>query len=263
MRRLYVLLLLLSQQTVFALYNGNPSSPMMPESGLFISKEEWFGVKVGYMCDYVFEQSLRVEGRQLKQRQKKSSPYHSLAQFGVMTANFNDRVEVFGSLGALSSEITQHLHSGTKIAYRTSNHFAWGVGGRAILAYWGNVQLGCNASYVGSNPNLSSLKVNSHSSSVKRAELDYNQWQVGIGASYRLRWFIPYVGFDYTNFRMRIENLSAIKFLISDQHITFKDTYPCGAFVGFGLSAHHAISMNVELRLINENAVTVSADFKF
>ncbi len=257
MLRLFFLLFLISTQSAFALYNGNPSAPMMPESGLFISKEEWFGVKEGYICDYVYNQPLRVEGH------KKNKTYHCLSQFGVITANFNDRVEIFGNLGVLSSEIVQDLHSDTKIAYRTSNHFAWGVGGRAILAYWGDVQLSANASYVESNPNLSSLKVNSTSYSVKEAELNYNQWQVGIGVSYRIDWFIPYIGVDYINFRTRIGNLNAIKFLIPSKHVIFKDTYPCGIFLGFGLSAHHAVSMNVELRVINENAITASADFKF
>ena len=226
MRRLYLSLLLLSTQSAFALYNGNPSAPMMPESGLFISKEEWFGVKVGYICDYVYDQSLRVEGPQIDHGHKKNKNYYCLSQFGVITANFNDRVEIFGNLGVLSSEIVQDLHSDTKISYRTLNHFAWGVGGRAILAYWGNLQLAANASYVESNPNLSALKVNSNSYSVKGAGLDYNQWQVGIGASYRINWFIPYIGFNYTNFRMRIENLSAIKSLIPSKHVTFKDTLP-------------------------------------
>ncbi len=120
-----------------------------------------------------------------------------------------------------------------------------------------------NAAYEQSRPNLSQLKVNQTSYPVKRAKLDFNQWQVGIGTCYKIGWFIPYLGIDYANFRARIERLTTIEFLIPSKHVTFKETYPCGIFLGCGFTHHRAISANIELRLINENAVSVSADFKF
>lgn len=263
--RLYrlIFLLLLMPLSAIALYNGNPSLPMMPEEGLFISKEHWLGLKAGYEFNRVYDRKLHMEGQHLEHCTKKVQKYESLSNFGLVTLNFNDRAELFGSLGSLSSEISHHPFSDTKISYHSGTNFAWGVGGRAILAYWGDLQLSVNAEYVKSHPGLSSLKVNGKSYPTRHAEIDYCEWQVGIGVSYRFNWFVPYIGVDYADFRERIEHLDSIKFLIPSKHVTFKDTYPCGLFLGFGLAAQKAFQLNAEVRFINENAVSLSADFKF
>jgi hypothetical protein len=262
-RTRFLFSLLLLPLKALALYNGNPSFPMMPETGLFISKDQWFGLKVGYEFDWVYDRRLRMEGQRLEHCSKKVQTYESFSNFGVITLNFNDRVEIFGTLGAMSNEISQRPFSETKISYHTDAQFTWGVGGRAILAYWGDLQVSVNAAYVKSDPSLSSLKVNGNRYSTRPTEIDFSQWQIGIGASYRINWFIPYIGVDHSDFRMRIEHLDVIKFLIPSKHVTFKDSYPIGVFLGFGLSPHRAFNFNIEARFINENAVSLSADFKF
>lgn len=263
MRRFALLLLLVLPLRAFALYNGNPSFPMMPETGIFIAKEDWLGVKAGYEFDYVYDRKLHLEGQHLEHCSKRVQEYHSLANYGVVTINFNDRVEIFSTLGAMSFKIAHHPFPDTKVSYHTGTHFTWGVGGRAILAYWGDLQVSVNAAYVKSDPRVSSLEVNGKSYSTRQAEIDYSQWQVGIGVSYRVNWFIPYIGVDYSDFRARIEHLNSIKALFPDKHVTFKDSYPSGLYLGFGLSPDRAFNMNVEVRLLNENAVSASADFKF
>ena len=246
-----------------ALYNGNPSLPMMPEDGMFIAREDWLGIKLGYQFDCVWDRRLHMVGQTPEHSRKKVQEYNSLTNFGVATINFNDRFEVFGTLGAMSCEASQRPFKNTKVSYQTQTHFAWGAGARAILAYWGDLQLALNAAYVQSNMPLSSLKVNGRSYAKKQAEFEFRQWQVGIGVSYHFRWFIPYIGVDYSDFRSRIEHLNAIKFLFPKKHVTFKETYPTGLFFGFGISPIRAFNLNVEVRLINENAVSVSSDFKF
>lgn len=262
-RLLFLLSLLVLPLHLFSLYNGNPSLPMMPEVGLFIPKEKWIGFKAGYQFDNVYDRKLHMEGQHLDGCRKSVQKYESLTNFGVATINFNDRVEVFGNLGSMSCEISHHPFSDTRISYHTPTHFIWGVGGRAILAYWGDLQVALNAAYAQSDLQLSSLKVNGSSYPKGHAEIDFSEWQVGIGVSYRLKWFIPYIGADYSDFRARIEHLDSIELLIPSKHVTFKETYPLGIFLGFGLSPHRAFSFNAEARFINENAVSLSADFKF
>jgi hypothetical protein len=259
-----ILLLMLCQSVkAFALYNGNPSLPMMPEEGIFISKEYWLGVKVGYELDWVYERRLKMEGHHLTHCKKSVYRFETLGHFGVVTLNFNDRVELFTTLGTLSCELSHHPFSNIKISYHTDAHFAWGVGGRAILAYWGDLQVGVNAAYLQSTPSLSSLRMNEKSYSTHHTEFDFTQWQVGIGTSYRFPWVVPYIGVDYSNFRTRIEHLNSISAVIPSSHVTFKDTYPCGIFLGVGFSPHRAFNLNLEARFINENALSLSTDLKF
>ncbi len=259
----FLFLLLLTPLSLQALYSGNPSMPMMPEEGIFISKEAWFGLKLGYEFDLVYDRKLHMEGQHLEHGSKKVQTYESLANFGVMTLNFNERAEFFATLGALSSHLTHHPFSDTKISYRTHSDPAWGVGGRAILAYWGDIQLSLGASWVQSFPSLSSVEVNGKSFSTRHSQVDFSTWQVEIGASYRVKWFIPYLGIDYCDFRERIDHLDSLKEILPSKHATFKDVYPLGAYLGIGLTPDRAFAMNAEVRFINENAFTLSADFKF
>jgi hypothetical protein len=247
----------------FALYNGNPSFPMMPEEGMFISNEVWFGIKIGDQFDWVYDRRLHMAHRHVDEQRKKVQEYESLSNQGVLTFNFNDRVEIFGSLGAMSFELSQRPFEDTKVSYHTHMHFAWGVGGRAILAYWGDLQVSINAGYLQSNLPLSSVEANGKSYEKKHTVAEFREWQIGAGLSYRYAWFIPYLGFDFSDFRMKIEDLSSLKFLFHRNHIVFKETYPFGIFLGFGLSPEKGFNINFEARFINENALSVSGDFKF
>jgi hypothetical protein len=247
----------------FTLYNGNPSFPMMPEEGMFISKEDWFGVKIGYQFDDVYDRRLRMVHRHVDDQRKKVQEYESLSNQGVLTFNFNDRAEIFGTLGAMSFELSQRPFEDTKVSYHTRTHFAWGVGGRVILAYWGNLQIAVNAAYLQSDLPISSVKVNDHSYGKKHAEAEFREWQIGAGVSYRFNGFVPYLGFDYSDFRMKIEHLNSLKFLFHRNHVVFKEVYPLGVFLGFGLSPEKGFNINFEVRFINENAASVSGDFKF
>ena len=194
MRSLFLIFnLLFLPLDVNALYNGNPSFPMMPEEGMFISKDKWFGVKAGYEFDCVYDRKLHMEGRGLEHSRREVQKYETVANYGTVTLNFNERVEFFSTLGAMSAKLSQSPYSDTKVTYHTDTHFTWGVGGRAILAYWGDLQFGVNAAYMQSNLPLSSLEVNGKSYPKRHITMDYREWQIGVGVSYRLRWFIPYI----------------------------------------------------------------------
>lgn len=257
MHRMLLLFSLLPLSAV-ALYNDNSSASMMPETGIFIPKEMWFGVKAEYICDYIYDLKLRT-----KHDSTHFIGYQSIGNYGTVAVNFNDRAEIFGTFGSLSFDVAEHLSSHEKISYRVNSHFAWGVGGRVILAYWGDLQLGINAGYLKSDPNVSSVKLNGSSQPLTHCTADLTQWQIGVGISYQFDWFVPYGGIDYSKFRLRMNHLDVLKSLIPSKHIIFKGDQPFGLFIGFGISAHRAFSVNVEARFINENAVSASASMKF
>ncbi len=256
-------LLFLFPASAFALYNGNPALPMMPESGFFISKDFCFGVKTGYEFDRVFYRELHLKGKGLRGLRKKGKDFTSLCNFGILTFNFIDRVEIFTTLGTMSAHFSQEPLEGKTVSYHTDSDFTWGVGGRALLAYWGELQATVNAAYVQSDLNLSSLKVNGHSYPTRKAEVDFIEWQIGAGISYRVDWFIPYFGVDFSDFRSRFEHLRSIAFIFPKKHVTFKESHPIGLFLGFGVAADKGFALNIEGRMINEYAVSASADIKY
>ena len=249
---------------LFALYSGNPSLPMMPEQGMFISKNYWLGLKVGYEFDYDFNRHLHMVGQGHSLKTKRTvDHYRSLVNFGVITLNFNDRVEIFGDLGSMKTSLSHRPFPHTKITYHTHHDFAWGVGGRVLLAYWGDLQFGVNAAYASSNMDLSSIKVNGKHYSPKHANFDYREWQIGIAISYLFDWFIPYIGADFSDFRGKFEDLKSIEAIFPTKHATFKESNRYGPYLGFGFSPYKAIAFNFEARFVTETAVTASAVLKF
>jgi hypothetical protein len=227
------LLFLLFPFALFALYNGNPSFPMMPEIGIWIPKESPVGLKVGYEVDWSYDTNLKaVNG------------YNSLTQFGVVTFNILDRVELFTDLGAFSAS----WYQGDSVFYQSDTSWMWGVGGRAILAYWGDLQLSGGASYVDSSP--SSVTVHSEG---EKFSAHFNAWQIAGGLTYRFGWFYPYVGVDYLNMTWD----AGKKKLYLQMHDPF------GIYLGLGVGLERGWNFNLEARFINENAITFSTDIRF
>jgi hypothetical protein len=249
MRLLFALLLPLSG---FALYNGNPSLPMMPERGVWISKDAWVGLKVGALVDWVYDCPLEGHGHN----------YQSLGEWGVLTLNFSDRVELYTTLGTLSCSWHQS-QEGSSISYQTGSDFAWGIGGRALLAYWGELQLSLNAAYEQASSPLSHLNVDGQSYSIAGASIDFNPWQIGAGVSYRCGWLVPYIGVDYLNLTLEAEELRSIAFLIPRERSFFTAPQPWGLFFGFGIAPPVGVNLNLEARILSEYACSASADFKF
>ena len=69
MKKLHALFLLLFT-SLFAIHNGNPSEPNMPELGAFISCDEWWGFKLGYEWDYTFDKRVKIRDRKSSVRKR-------------------------------------------------------------------------------------------------------------------------------------------------------------------------------------------------
>jgi hypothetical protein len=235
----FFLLFLFQTGGMHALYNGNPSFPMMPEEGLFFQKEGWLTVKAGYEWDDLFDRKLTV--REHKPHLKRTvKDYEGMGNLGVVTLGCNDRVEVYGGAGAMQAEIRYRPHSDIRLKYETGYRFAWMVGGRALLAYWGSTQLGVDAKYFQFDPQIDRLELNGSSINPQGAYYHYREWQVGIGVSHRMKWFIPYAGLKYADVRSKFRHLNAVSWIFPDKHFTMKNKYPMGVFIGCGVSIHSA-----------------------
>ena len=174
MQKIYLFLSgLLICNVGFGLYTGNPGSPGIPEEGLFLSKESWLRIKMGYEYDHVQNRKLKVLHQNALQV-KKLPKAKLTSQFGTFTASINQRLDLYFELGKTHAEFTQRLYpQGPDISYKAHSHFAWGGGGRAILVYWGDTQVGLAGSYRTVRPDLYAILVDqeSYSSQKKRASV--------------------------------------------------------------------------------------------
>ncbi|MBS0620343.1 MAG: hypothetical protein JSS61_02665 [Verrucomicrobia bacterium] len=255
--------LLLPSIGALALYQGNPSFPLMPEQGLFIPSSSIASVKIGYVFDDVFDRKMRMVGQGNPGERSRVKDFGAMTQLGTVTLNLIQRIEAYAGLGVLNMHLSQRPFSEEKIAYRTDWQFAWEVGGRALIAYWGNLHLGISAAYLQSDPSVSSLKVDDSSYKTGRADLFFREWQVGMALSYHLNWFIPYTGLAYSDLRLKFHHLASLSSIFPSHHVTFEDRHPLSFVIGFGIAPKKFVDLNVEARFFGETALTASCDLAF
>jgi hypothetical protein len=235
---------------------------MMPEEGFLMKRDAWITVKMGYEWDDLFDRNLSLKQHKT-QLSKKVKKYAAMGNFASFTLGCNDRVELYGTVGAEKAHIDYQPYSDTQINLKTDHHFAWTIGGRAILAYWGYTQLGIDAKYFEFNPSIDSLKVNENSVQPQGAFYNYQEWQVGLGVSHQFNAVIPYIGLKYSNVSLKFHRLNALNAIASDKQFNMKNKHSMGIFLGLGFSFKKALNLNFEARFYDETAITASGDIRF
>jgi major outer membrane protein len=262
MKKLHALFLLLST-SLFAIHNGNPSEPNMPELGAFISCDDWWGFKLGYEWDYTFDKRVKIRDRKSSVRER-FDHYISTSNKGALTFNVSDRFEFYAKLGVDKLELSQRPNDSVRLEYFTDNQLAWYAGGRIILVYWEEMVMGVNALYSGSFMRVSSILENGEPRKTSGARYKYNEWQVGIGFSRDIGPLIPYIGLAYASMHSNLYNIPNDPnqmFQIEDEELENRE--PFILFLGLGFTKGKNVSLNLESRLLGEKALSLSGNIRF
>jgi hypothetical protein len=94
------------------------------------------------------------------------------------------------------------------------------------------------------------------------SKISFYEWQLGVGASYEVDIFNPYLGVKYSNAGARFKHLPP-GFLPTGRHFKTKNRRKFGMVLGTTLSNGNRFAANVEARLIDEQALTLAASIKF
>lgn len=248
---------------VFALYNGNPSQPDMPEIGLWISNDNWWGFKLGYEWDYTFEKRIKVEDRRSSVRERFDT-YCTRKNEGTLIFNVSDRFEVYGKLGSMKLDLSQRATNTVKLDYHTDNQFLWGIGGRIILVYWEEMVMGVNALYSGSYMHMSEILENGTPRKTSGARFKYSEWQIGVSFSREIGIFNPYLGLAYSSLNSSLYNIPhdpTFSTVISDEDLETRE--PFILLLGIGLTKGRNVSVNLESRLVGEKAMSLTGNIRF
>jgi hypothetical protein len=232
---------------------------MMPEKGAVFPNFS-ITLKGGYEFDDVFARKWKVDNSWAPNCG--ISNFSSRDQLGIITLNLADRVEIYGGVGSLFMRFTQNINE-LKIHYRTDTHFAWDIGGRFLLAYWGDLQCGLTAAYLFSNPLLDSIRLADTSIASERGKAHYTEWQVGASLSYRLSFFYPYIGSKYAIARAKLYSLGGLDSFFPHDKFVIKNIKMPGLVLGCGFAPERGFSINIEGRFIDETALSVTADIRF
>jgi hypothetical protein len=260
--------LLAASSALFAAPVGNPAFSQLLQEGYFIPNHYWVDLRLGYEGDFVGDARMK----QQEEGSGRVDNYRQDTNSGLVTVNFLDRLDVYTVLG--STRVCadwRFIEPGpltNRVAMETSYHFSWAVGGRGILYEWGNTILGIGGRY-----NRTCLKpvwmtINGIPMPTAGTRLHWREWQVDLDISHKIDLFIPYIGIKYSNAHTKVGTfkMGAVPIAISNSgsgalHMTNRT--PVGLVIGCALTTGKFFMLNIEGRLIDEEAATIVGDFRF
>ncbi len=258
------LLILFVSTALYAAPVGNPSAPSIIQRGFFTSCNDWMDVRAGYEGDFISDGRMK----QYNQGTGRVDTYEQWTNSGTLTLNFLERLDLYSVLGSSRAEADWRfsdlaLDTINRIEMETEYNFLWGIGGRVILYEWYHASLGCGGRYSSSKTNPAWISSNGVVVNARDSSVHYREWQVNLDVSYHIDLFTPYIGIKYSNARVYLRQFPTP---IADSWSgsnSFENRIPVGLYIGCTLSNGQYFMLNVEARLIDEEAVTVSGDFRF
>jgi hypothetical protein len=278
---------LMTYSAVYALPVYNPDQPELLKHGVFTCSDSCWGIELGFRGDYVFDRKLKHSGRHenLEDFHKDVCDYSISTNAGQLTLNLWDRLDVYVWVGAAQTEFEEQVRLlGTfaptdweNIQGRTKEGTAWGVGARAVLWQCGRTALGIDGQYAYSHAKLQCLTLNDvpiqqispfgigPGEDPSKYNITNREWQVSLGVSHRICWFVPYVAVKYSSFRAKFRGtvFTTTTFGTLDFDSCFKNRDVVGFVAGISLVDSERMHVTAEGRFFDEKALTVAADFRF
>lgn len=240
----------------------NPASPQLVQQGFFIPCFQWLGVRVGYEGDFVGDARLN----QTSGGSGRVDNYVQNTNSGTLTFTVVDRLDVYGVFGSSRMESDWRFSSGSAInraQLQSRYRFLWGVGARGILYEWGCAVLGLGGRYSSSVPKPSWMTINGTPASISGGRVHWRQWQIDLDLAYKIELFTPYVGIKYSNALTKLTQFPIAIANNGSESLHMENRSPVGIVVGCTLSTNKYFMFNIEGRLIDEEAATVSGDLRF
>ncbi len=243
---------------IAAAYVGNPSEPVAIETGIFMADDSIMKIKMGYEGDFIFDARLKASGG-VSGGIDECKIYTNQ---GVLTLEFLDRVEIYGSVGSMRATLSHRPRVDHKLReYQTREAPTWTTGGRVLLFQWHDTSLGMQGDYQWGNADLLWDTLNGTSLKTNGA-MRYRQWQIAFGVSQQIDIFIPYAAVKYSNTHMVLSKLSK-NLELDSSWFTMRNRGHFGLVLGCTLAAFKIIDLTGEVRLIDEEAISVTANIKF
>lgn len=254
---------LVASSALYAAPVGNPSAPQLIDEGFFMSCDTWVDVRAGYEGDFVADARMK----QRREGHGRVDSYQQTTNSGTVTINFVDRLDIFGVFGSSRTNaewrFTDAIGNVNQVEMETLYHFLWGVGARGILFEWGNTTLGIGGRYESCNYDPEWLTLDGVNIDPSGTRMNWHEWQVDLDISYRIDLLTPYIGLKYSSANSKLSGFSIpiASNGVGKNHFTNRT--PVGLFIGCSLSTGKYFMLNVEGRLIDEEAVTISGDIRF
>ncbi len=263
--------LLLSSGFLFALPVGNPSDAGALTEGIFFN-DCFFGVRVGFYGDYVFNRFLELD--EDDHPDIKETDIYTNA--GLVALSLWDRVEIFGTLGAsevlIDTTGTSFLiESPNFVKINTKSGFSWSVGGHGTVWQCGCFAVGIAGQYFRATPSIDNVKFpgNSPQYLSDGDKMRLSEWQLSLGGSYCIpvscccpTTLSPYAAIKWSHAHIDMNDL----LVTGNNTITLfdlKSKKHIGYALGMTLVGDGKVSFTIEGRFADEIALHLNTQLRF
>ena len=149
----------------------------------------------------------------------------------------------------------------TEQEYQTNYRVTWGVGGRVIVYEWGNSYIGLEGGYQWAYPHIKWDALNGAAFTTD-ATMRYREWQAGLGFAHRIEMLIPYIAVKYSNVKAKVSSIRS-NIALAHCHFKLSNRDHFGLVLGCTLTTGKYLDINVESRMIDEQAVSLAGNIKF
>ncbi|OGN59448.1 MAG: hypothetical protein A3F40_04915 [Chlamydiae bacterium RIFCSPHIGHO2_12_FULL_27_8] len=255
------LILFLINISIFAAPVGNPLTPEIIQTGFYIPPSGFVNVRLGYEGNFISNANLQksFNGNEIDNFKLDSNS-------GSFILNFKKRLDLFGIFGVsrIRSEYRfSYQDVISRIEYESDYRIFYEAGGRVILIQWGNTALDIGGRYSKTKPGLSFIILDGVPQIKDNSFIKFSSYQINLGLSYAIDIFIPYIGTKYSQSKAELQGLN---FVISDEgtgYLNMKNKNDFGLYLGCSLSNKRYFLLNLEARFIDEEAISISGEFKF
>lgn len=240
---------------------GNSASCGIIKEGLYFSNASWYNARVGYEGDFIVDRRLKSEN------DGNIDNFKQCLNSGSLTINILNRLDIFGILGQARLKtnwiIEEGVDSFSYIEIETKFGNAWSLGSRAIFFEWGDILLSFGGRYSYTNPRMRWVSKDAEITPLSDYHIKFDQWQIDMELAYKIDMFIPYAAVKYSKAKVKLAVKDVVISSDGSSEMNMKSRNHFGMALGSGFSSGRYFLFNVETRLFDEEAFSVSGEFKF
>lgn len=255
------LFLLIPFICIFAAPVGNPSQPVLQKMGIIDENPSWWSFRIGYLGDYVYNQSFRDEFK-IQGVKTSLTDMQLWTQSGVITFNIRNRIDLYAILGSSRMQLDKEM--------TTQRNFAWGMGAKVILFHSGRLRGGVDVKYFQTHQKpLYFISDHFAYNVVSPYLLKYHEFQFAFGLSFRSKYCSPFVNATYLIAKIKPDPLIAlVRLPTMDLNVdvpskSVMGTKRWGLTVGVSLIDSRKATLAAEWRGFNQNSVSVTGELRF
>lgn len=242
-----------------ALYVGNPANPCFLKDGVLILKKPGFSIRTGYITEYIYQASF-VDEFETTQTTRTNASMTTIS--GMAVFNILDRWDIYAMAGASKLKMDQMIEA--------NRNFSWAVGTTATMYKGEHFSLGADIKYFETDQKPDFFCINGIARPLEGSfVLELQEFQAALAGSYTVGDFVPYIGLTYLFSKINPIPTIGLLSIPERRRVVQFEANPSinhkkiGVVLGTSLVSTETMNLNVESRMVDQNAINISGQVRF